>query len=113
MSRHYICQFFLPWFGNHDGELYYSAMTLTDTRPIDRRRTFRIIRKWYQKEIGIQVDKQTLQRLWNRRHETTAIPEEAVAEYIQNLARQTYEETQEITDTSIQDGASKEAKLCV
>lgn len=103
-----IVQLMLPWFGNHDGELYYSAMSLSDVK-VDKRRAFRIIRRWYKEQIGVVVDKQTLERLWKRRHVTRAVDESDVDNYLQRLARDTYEETESIADCGTQEEAPREA----
>lgn len=92
-QRNQIVQLLLPWFGNRGGELYYTPMSLSEPGKVDRRKAFRIVRKWYKKEIGVTVDKLTLERIWKRRHVTWAMDEAAVGDYLHQLARDTYEET--------------------
>lgn len=100
-----MVQLLLPWFSNADGELNYSAMTLSEPGRVDRRKAFRIMRKWYKEQIGITVDKLTLERLWRRRHTTYAIDPNSVEDYIHELARETYEETVAESDLGSQEEA--------
>jgi len=101
--RKQIVQVMLPWFGNHDGELYYSPMSFTKEGKVSRREAFRIMRKWYKKEIGVNVDKKTLERIWKYRHETFAIDENTINQYIHDMARDTYEQTEDDSDTRTQE----------
>lgn len=96
-----IVQLMLPWF-DPAGELFYSAMSLSAPVKVDRRKAFKIMRKWYKSQIGVKVDKQTLERIWKRRHTTWAIEQHTVEEYIHQLARETYEETIQESNTDSQ-----------
>lgn len=104
--RNQMVQLMLPWFGNHDGELYYSAMSITQPGKVDRRKVFRLVRKWYKEQIGVTVDKLTLERIWRLRHTTWAVQESNIEDYIHQLARDTYEETKAESDTGLQEEAA-------
>lgn len=90
----------LPWF-DPAGELNYSAMTLHGDK-VCTRKAHRIMRKWYKASIGITVDKSTLQRIWKRRFETTAMNQDKVNEIINNMARSGHEEIETEGDTRLQ-----------
>lgn len=106
--RTQMVQMLLPWF-DPAGELYYSPMTISEPGKVDRRKAFKYMRRWYKDQIGVKVDKMTLERVWKRRHVTWAVDEQDINDYINKLAMQTYEETKEESDSEVSSGASSEA----
>lgn len=107
-ERTQIVQLMLPWF-DPAGELYYQPMALSEPGQVDRRKAFRIVRNWYKEQIGVQVCKTTLTRIWKRRFVTFAIDEESVNNYFQDMARETYEETETEGDSGAQEEACSPA----
>lgn len=106
--RTQMVQLMLPWF-DPAGELFYNVMTLSEPGKVDRRRAFRIMRKWYKEHIGVKVCKITLTKIWKRRHTTWAIDGDIMNNYIQDMARETYEETKAESDSDVQEEAPSEA----
>jgi hypothetical protein len=100
----------LPWFGNHDGELYYSSMKLTQDGGLDRRKAFRIMRKWYKEAIGINVHKSVIERVWKCRQVIPVMEESDVNDYLTKLAARSYEEIKNDGDTSVQEEATGETE---
>lgn len=101
-ERTQIVQLLLPWF-DPAGELYYQPMSLSEPGKVDRRRAFRIIRKWYKEQIGVKICKTTLCRVWRVRFETFAMDAQSVDQYFQEMARETYEETENDSDSGVQE----------
>ena len=106
-ERTQIVQVGLPWY-SQEGELNYNAMTLSEPTKVDKRKAFRIIRKWYKEEIGLDVCNNTLSIIWKNRHTTWAIDEITIGNHLQDLARQTYEETITESNTDSQEETSGE-----
>lgn len=109
-DERWLVQLWLPWFSPGDEELQYSSMTIGFEGKVDKRLARRIMRKWYKEQIGRTIHKRTLERIWKRRTVQRAMSEEKIQGYIDELARQTYEEAQSITDSELQENTSKEAK---
>ena len=105
--RSQVVQLMLPWWGQHDGELYFQPMTLTAEGAVDRRVAFRIMRKWYKKNIGRSIRKDKLRVVWSTRFTTLAMTEDNVREYLHSLARDSYEQIKEDPNTGVQEEASK------
>lgn len=110
-TERWLVQLWLPWFSPGDEALQYSSMTLGFEGNIDKRLARRIIRKWYKEQIGRKIHKRTLERIWRRRTVQQAMSEERVQGYIDELARQTYEEAQSITDSDTQKETTQASKL--
>lgn len=109
VDERWIVQVRLPW---HDGErMQFSAMTIGFEGRVDRRLAFRMIRKWYKEQIGRTVRKDLMEKVWQVRLQQKAMTETDVQAKIDNMARRSYEEDQNDTDTTVQKEASGEAKL--
>jgi len=103
--RTQIVQLMLPWF-DPAGSLNYAAMSLSEPGRVDRKKAFRILRRWYKDQIGVTVDKHTLQIIWKRRHSTWALDLSSMEEYVHQMARRTYEETISESNTELQEVTS-------
>jgi len=76
-----------------------------------KRKAFRIVRKWYKDDLGINIDKSALERIWQGRHETKSISEENLNLYLHDLAKETYEEIENDPDINAQSEATEATGL--
>ena len=107
-AQEIITNFALPWY-TPEGELQYSSMTMSAPGGVDKRKAKSIIRKWYKEEIGVNIDKIALEALWKCRFETKAFSEKALMEYMHDMARRSYEEIVEESDSGVQETTGEEA----
>lgn len=99
MEQTHVTYINLPWF-DPAGELNYSCMTLGTVGEPDARMVRRSIRKWYKESLGVTMDKSAMRKLWASRMTT---PKFNAEKYLHEKAMETYEQTKEITDTSVQE----------
>lgn len=104
-ERTQIVQLMLPWF-DPAGELFYQPMALSEPGKVDRRKAFRIVRRWYKEQIGVTVCKGTLSRVWGARFTTYAMDADSMDHYFQAMARETYEETEDNANSGTQEEVS-------
>ena len=86
-----LTQFLLPWW-TVEGELTYQVMTLASDSAVDRRKSMRLVRKWYKDTIGRKVDKETLDRVWARRRVQRAMTPDQMAVKLHEAAGRLDEE---------------------
>jgi len=106
-KRTHMCQVLLPWY-NEDDELAHTPMCFTMQGRMDRRKAFRIIRRWYRLQLGITICKIALYQIWDTRHETFALDPNAINQYMHELAVESRnnEEIENNSDTGPQEETS-------
>lgn len=99
----------LPWYDT-EGILQHSTMTLKSEEVITKRKGFSIMRKWYKEQIGQNLSRAILEEIWKDRFETVAKSEEEIDEYLNKLARETYDESlKDNPDIAAQEAANEKA----
>lgn len=92
----------------YEGDVSYLAVTITQSPKVCKRKAKFVCKKKYA-EFGIKMPDVIFEKVWKCRYVTKAMTPDKIDNLINDMARRSYEEAKEESDTDSKGEVAKEA----